>query len=158
MITSRIEIKVNRNLYKNILILFFIVIGFVESLAYFLGFDINAKSILYYVIFLISTMLLFFALFLIIDKLNKKYIVFDGEKIIEKHNNEEKVFLYYDQILGTKYHNNIDLVFGIIDFGYVEIKYKINSKDKDLKHLCIYMSKKMYIKIFQNEKIKINSN
>lgn len=142
------KIKANRNLYKNILIAFSILIILIETLAYFLGFDVNVKSLLYYVIFLISTILLFFALFLIIDKINKKYIIFDGEKIIEKHNNEEKIILYFNQILYTKYHNKIDLMYGIIDFGYVEIAYKTDSKDKEVKYFHIYLSKKNYKKLF----------
>lgn len=142
------KIKANQNLYKNILIAFAVVIIFMGTLAYFLGFAINIKSLLYYFIFLISTMLSFFALFLIIDNINKKFIVFDNDKIIEIHNNEEKIILYFNQILYTKYHNNIDLLYGIIDFGYVEIVYKMDSKDKEPKYLTLYLSKKNYKKIF----------
>ncbi len=142
------KIKANRNLYKNILIAFCILIIFIGSLGYFLGFSINAKSLLYYLIFLISVMLFFVVLFLIIDKLNKTYIVFDKEKIIERHNNEEKIIVYFNQILYTRYHNSIDLFFGNIDFGYVEIVYKIDSKDKEAKRIGLYLSKKNYKKIF----------
>ncbi|MBQ7225409.1 MAG: hypothetical protein IJX02_02265 [Clostridia bacterium] len=142
------KIKANRNLYKNILIAFCSLIIFIGTLAYFLGFDLNIKSLLYYAIFLTSTIIVFFGLFLIIDKINKKYIVFDNDKIIEMHSNEEKVILYFNQILYTKYHNNIDLLYGNIDFGYVEIVYKTDSKDKEPKSLNLYLSKKNYKKIF----------
>ena len=142
------KIKANRNLYKNILIAFCSLIIFIGTLAYFLGFDLNIKSLLYYAIFLTSTIIVFFGLFLIIDKINKKYIVFDNDKIIEMHSNEEKVILYFNQILYTKYHNNIDLLYGNIDFGYVEIVYKTDSKDKEPKSLNLYLSKKNYQKIF----------
>ena len=142
------KIKANQNLYKNILIAFCSLIIFIGTLAYFLGFDLNIKSLLYYAIFLTSTIIVFFGLFLIIDKINKKYIVFDNDKIIEMHSNEEKVILYFNQILYTKYHNNIDLLYGNIDFGYVEIVYKTDSKDKEPKSLNLYLSKKNYKKIF----------
>lgn len=141
-------IKVNRNLYKGILIGFASLFIFVETLAFFLGFDINAKSILHYAVALISTMMLFFLIFLIIDKANKKYIVFDKEKIILKKGSDEKVLLYYYQILRTKYHNDVNLFFGYIDFGYVEIVYKMNPQDKEVKCLHIHLSPKEHKDIF----------
>ena len=147
-------IKANQNLYKNILICFAVFIILVGTLAYILGFDIDTKSILYYVIFLNSTIILFFIAFLIIDKINKKYIIFDEEKIIEKNDADERIILYNNQILYTKYHNKIDLIFGIIDFGYVEIVYKIDSKDKQPKYLHLYLSLKNYKKIFVESKLK----
>ena len=133
----------------SILIAFSLLIIFIGTLSYFLGFDVNIESLLYYVVFLIFTILFFFVLFLIIDKMNKKYIVFHNDKIIEMHDNEEKVILYFNQILYTKYHNDINLIYGIVDFGYVEIVYKINSKDKEPKHLNLYLSKKNYKTIFK---------
>ena len=142
------KIKANRNLYQNILIAFATLIIFLGTLAYFLGFDVNKKSLLYYAIFLISTIILFFILFIIIDKSNKKFIVFDNDKIIEMYKNNEKIILYFNQILYTKYHNSIDLIYGIIDFGYVEIVYKLDSKDIKPKCLNLYLSKKNYKKIF----------
>lgn len=142
------KIKANRNLYQNILIAFATLIIFLGTLAYFLGFDVNEKSLLYYAIFLISTIILFFILFIIIDKINKKFIVFDNDKIIEMYKNNEKIILYFNQILYTKYHNSIDLISGIIDFGYVEIVYKLDSKDIEPKCLNLYLSKKNYQKIF----------
>ena len=141
-------IKANQNLYKNILVGFASVFIFMETLAFFLGFNINTKSILHYVVFLISTIIFFFVIFLIVDKMNKKHIVFDKGKIIEKNGADERVIVYYNQILRTKYHNKIDLMFGIVDFGYVEIVYKINPKDKELKYLHLYLSPKDYKEIF----------
>lgn len=146
------RIKANRNLYQNILIAFATLIIFLGTLAYFLGFDVNGKSLLYYAIFLISTIILFFILFIIIDTINKKFIVFDNDKIIEMNKNNKKIILYFNQILYTKYHNNIDLIYGIIDFGYVEIVYKLDSKDKEPKCLNLYLSKKNYKKIFNKQK------
>ena len=75
------RIKANQSLYKNVLLAFNVLIIFMGSLGYFLGFTINANSLLFYSIFLISTVILFFIVFLAIDKCNKKYIVFDEEKI-----------------------------------------------------------------------------
>ncbi len=140
--------KANRNLYKNILIGFACVFIFMGSLAFILGFAINTKSLLHYGVFLISTIILFFLIFLIVDKINKEYIVFDKEKIIKKIGADERVIVYYNQILRTEYHNKIDLMFGTIDFGYVEIVYKINPKDKELKYLHLYLSSKDYKEIF----------
>jgi len=145
------RIKANQNLYKNILIAFNGLIVFMGSLSYFLGFDVNANSLLFYAIFLIATFILFFIIFLVIDKCNKKYIVFDDEKIKEKSNNDEKVIAYYNQILYTKYHNRIDLFNGNIDFGFVEIVYKNDSKDKEPKKVHLYLSKKNYKQLFKNK-------
>lgn len=142
------KIKANRNLYQNILIAFATLIIFLGTLAYFLGFDVNEKSLLYYALFLISTIILFLILFIIIDGMNKKFIIFDNDKIIEMYKNNEEIILCFNQILYTKYHNNIDLIYGIIDFGYVEIVYKLDSKDKEPKSLNLYLSKKNYKKIF----------
>jgi len=145
------RIKANQNLYKNILIAFNGLIVFMGSLSYFLGFDVNANSLLFYAIFLIATFILFFIIFLVIDKCNKKYIVFDDEKIKEKSNNDEKVIAYYNQILYTKYHNRIDLFNGNIDFGFVEIVYKNDSKDKEPKKVHLYFYKKNYKQLFKNK-------
>jgi len=149
--TINMRIKANQNLYKNILIAFNGLIVFMGSLSYFLGFDVNANSLLFYAIFLIATFILFFIIFLVIDKCNKKYIVFDDEKIKEKSNNDEKVIAYYNQILYTKYHNRIDLFNGNIDFGFVEIVYKNDSKDKEPKKVHLYLSKKNYKQLFKNK-------
>lgn len=142
------RIKANQSLYKNILIAFSGLIIFMGSLGYFLGFNINAKSLLFYAIFLISTIILFLVIFLIVDKCNKKYIVFDSEKIKEENKDDEKIIVYYKQILYTKYHNSIDLFNGNIDFGFVEIVYKTDSKDKEPKHFHLYLSKKNYKELF----------
>lgn len=145
------KIKANRNLYKNILIAFNGLIVFIGSLSYFLGFSVNADSLLFYAIFLISTIILFFVIFLVVDKCNKKYIVFDNEKIKEESKNDEKVIAYYNQILYTKYNNRIDLFNCNIDFGYVEIVYKNDSNDKEPKKVHLYLSKKNYKKLFKNK-------
>ncbi len=142
------RIKANRNLYKNILIAFSGLIILMGSLGYFFGFNINAQSLFFYAVFLISTVIVFLVIFFVIDQCNKKYIVFDGEKIKEESRHGEKILVYYNQILYTKYHNSIDLFIGNIDFGYVEIVYKIDSKDKDAKRFCLYFSKKNYKKMF----------
>lgn len=147
-VKDRIKIKANQSFYRTVLIMFVCIIIFGESLGYFLGFDINVKSLMFYAIFLISTFILFYILFLIIDILNKKYIIFDEEKIIEKKKDKEKILVYYNQIVSTKYHNKIDLLDSAIDFGYVKIDYRIDSKDREPKFVCLYLSKKNYKKIF----------
>ena len=125
------KIKLNQNLYKNMLIALASLIICIGTLSYFIGFSISVKSMLFYVIFLISTITLFFIIFLIIDKINKTYLIFDEEKIMEISQTDKKILVYYNQILYTKYHNKIDLFFCSIDFGYVEIVYKENPKDKE---------------------------
>ena len=142
------KIKANQSLYKNIMIAFASLVILMGSLGYFLGFNISRETLLFYIVFLISTILFFLIVFLIVDKVNNKYFIFDEEKVIEKKHTDEKVILYYNQILYTKYHNQIDLLYGIIDFGYVEIVYKTSLNDKQSKQLCIYLSKKNYNKIF----------
>lgn len=141
------RVKANQNFYKNVLIAFGCVIVYGGSLAYFLGFSINVNSLLFYAIFLISTCSLCFGIFLVIDKCNKKYIVFDEEKIKEESKNGETVIVYYHQILYTKYHNSIDPFLGNIDFGFVEIAYITDSGNKE--HYHLYLSKKNYKKIFK---------
>lgn len=146
------RIKANQNLYKNILIAFASLFIFVESLGYFLGFNVSIKSLLFYIVFLVSTIILFLVVFLIIDKNNKNYIIFDEDKIIENNKYNERIIVYYNQILYTKYHNRIDLFYGNIDFGYVEIAYKIDSKDKETKLIHLYLSKKNYKNFFVKSK------
>lgn len=143
------RIKANQNLYRNILIAFNGLIVYMGSLSYFLGFDVNANSLLFYAIFLISTIVFFGTVFLIIDKCNKKYIVFDEEKIWEESKDGEKLIVYYNQILYTKYHNRIDLFYGYADFGFVEIVYKNDSNDRESKNVCLYLSKKNYKKFLK---------
>lgn len=145
------RIKANQNFYKNILIAFNGLIVYMGSLGYFFGFDVNANTLLFYAIFLISTVILFFIIFLVIDKCNKKYIVFDDEKIKEESNGCEKVIVYYNQILYTKYHNRIDVFNCNIEYGFVEIVYKNNSNDKEPEIVNIYLSKKNYKKLFKNK-------
>ncbi len=143
------KIKANRNFYKNVLIAFASLLIFMGSFGYFLGFEVNVNSLMYYALFLVSTILLFLVVFLIIDISNKKYFVFDDGKIIEKNKHNERLIVCYNQILYTKYHNSIDLFYPNIDFGYAEIVY-FDSKDRETKSIHIYLSKKNYKKIFGN--------
>ena len=143
------QIKANQHFYKNVIIAFAVLILFMGSLSYFLGFDINTGSLLYYLLFILLTVFTFVMIFIIVDKFNEKYIIFDDEKIIEKYKSSEKIIVYFDQILYTKYHNSIDLTIGNIDFGYVEIVYKFNNTDKEPKHLNLYLSKKNYKRLFK---------
>lgn len=138
------KIKANQNFYKNVLIVLAVLIVFIGSLAYFLGFNINKESLYFYFLFISFVIAASFALFLIIDKINNKYIIFDKEKIIEKNNDSEKIIVFYDQILFVKYFNRIDFIRGIIDFGYVEIMYKTDSKKEEPKYLNLYLSPKCY--------------
>ena len=119
------------------LIAFGLVIVFAGSLVYFLGFNVNIKSLLFYCVFLVSTAIFCLVIFLIIDKLNKTYIIFDEEKIVEKSKYNERTIVYYNQILYTQYHDKIDLI-NCTDFGYVEIVYKIDSKDNDAFEISEY--------------------
>ena len=52
--------------------------------------------------------------------------------------------MYYNQIQNIKYYNRIDLIRGIIDFGYADIIYKVDIKEKELRHISLYLSKKHY--------------
>ena len=142
------RIKMNQSLYRNILISFCALIICMVSFGYFLGFSINLRNLVFYVLFLILTVVLFFIIFLVIDKTNKKYIVIDNEKITEQTKHEEKIIVYRNQIVRATYHNSIDLINCIIDFGYVEIVYKSNTKENELKRTYIYLSKKNYKKCF----------
>lgn len=142
------KIKANQVLYKKIMIAFASLIILIGSFGYFLGFNINTISLLFYVGFLVSTIILFIVVFLIIDIKNNKYIVFDKEKILEKNKDDEKILVYYNQIVEYQYHNSIDLLNCVIEFGYVEIGYRFDSKDRETKKICIYLSKKNYELLF----------
>lgn len=143
------KIKANQQLYKYILLAIAILLIFISSLGYFLGFSINVFSFLTYLLVILSIVLLSFLSYLIIDKMNHKYIVFDDEKIIERNRSLEKIIVYRHQILYTKYRNSINLIYGIIDFGYAEIAYKLDFKDKETKYINLYMPLNMYKKIFK---------
>lgn len=147
---NTMKLKANQHFYKNVLIAFAGLIIFMGSLGYFLGFDINTKSLLYYLLFILLTISIFVIIFIIIDSLNPKYIIFDDEKIIVKDEFAEKIIVYFNQILYTKYHNSIDLTIGSIDWGYVEIVYQINNTDNEPKHLNLYLSKKNYKSLFKH--------
>ena len=142
------KIKENRNFYKNIFIFTALVIIFIGSFACFLSFGINGKSLFFYAVFCVATVILLCVIFFIIDKCNNTYIIFDGEKIIRRTKNGETILLYYHQILYTKYRNEIDLLYGYADFGYAEIVYKNDTNDREAKRMGIYLSKKDYKKIF----------
>ena len=143
------KIKLNQSFYRNILISFWILFLALGSFSYFLGFDITVKSALLYLLFVFSCSLIFFFIYLIIDTSNKNYLIFDNEKIIECIKTNERTLVYFNQILYTKYHNAIDIIGGDIDFGYVEIVYKLDSKDKEAKYIYLYLSKRNYKKIFK---------
>ena len=138
------KIKANQQLYKGILFAIVIFLIFISSLGYFLGFDINIYSLLIYLLILLAIVLLSLLSYLIIDRTNHKYIVFDNEKIIEKNKCLEKIVLYRHQILYTEYHNSIDFFNGIIDFGYAKIAYKLDSKDNETKYIDLYMPLDIY--------------
>ena len=142
------KIKLNQSLYKNILISFWFLFFSIETFAYFLGFEINIKSALYYLLGVVSYTLILFIIYLVIDTSNKNFLLFDKEKIVEYRKGNEKILVYFKQILYTKYHNGIDVIYGFTDFGHVEIVYKLDSKDIEPKRLNLYLSKKNYKKIF----------
>ena len=144
-----VKIKENRNFYKNLLIFVAIIIILIGSFACFFAFGISGKVLFFYAVFLVATAILLGAIFLIIDKCNNTYIIFDGEKIIRKTKDSETILLYDYQILYTKYRNRIDLLYGYADFGYAEIVYKNDTKDREAKRMGIYLSKKDYKKIFE---------
>lgn len=137
-------IKANRNLYKNALIALAALLIFMGTLAYFLGFTVNMTSLCLYFLFIAIVIITSLALFLMIDTLNNKLIIFDNEKIIERNSNSEKIVVYYSQILNTKYCDRIDFLRENIDFGYVEIKYRLDPKDKQPLYVNLYLSKKHY--------------
>ena len=143
------KIKSNQSFYRKILMSFWMLFLILGSFAYFLGFDINTRSLLLYLLFVFSCTLILLFVYIIIDASNKNYLIFDEEKIIEYRKTNERTLLYFNQILYTKYHNKIDIIGGHIDFGYVEIVYKLDNKDKDAKYMNLYLSKKNYKKIFK---------
>jgi len=138
------RIKANQNFYKNVLVAVGGLFAIYASFAYFLGFDVNAKSLIVYALLLLSCILLLLVVYVTINTVNRNYIAFDEEKIVTIKRDKEKIMLYYYQILYTKYHNSIDILYGNIDFGYMEIVYKTDTKDKEAKRLCMYISKKAY--------------
>lgn len=140
------KIKANQNLYKNVLIMFAGLSIFIESLAYFLGFNINTESLSFYFLFIAFTAIISFVLFLLINRINNKYIIFDKEKIIEKSKHSEKIIVYYSQIKNIKYQNRIDLIRGIVDFGYAEIMY--NQDPRESQYMILYMSQKDYDRLW----------
>ena len=142
------KIKANQSLYRNIILAFATLFVCICTATYFLGFDVNTDSFFVYLITLFSIKLFFILLYWLIDQLNHKYIVFDNEKIIEINRNTKKILGYYHQIAYTKYHNQIDLVSGVIDFGYVEIVFVKNATEAETKRINLYLSKKQYAKIF----------
>ena len=147
-----LKIKVNRHLYKNICIACAVETVLLATFAFLLGFEINRTHFGYYLLFIVATVLFFFMLFFMIDKFNHKYIVFDTEKIMATSKGASKTIVYYDQILEAKYHNQIDLFWGKIDFGYVEIVYKTNSDNESNtpQRIQLYMSKNNYQEMFSD--------
>lgn len=143
------KIKLNQSFYGKILISFWLLFLLFGSFAYFLSFDFNIRSLLFYLLFVFSCTLILLIIYFIIDTSNKNYLIFDEEKIVEYKKTNERTLVYFNQIIYTKYHNKIDIIGGHIDFGYVEIVYKLDSKDKDAKHINLYLSKKIYKKIFK---------
>ena len=144
------KIKANQQLYKGISIAIATLFIFISSLGYFLGFDINVFNFCIYLLILLSIACLSLLLYFVIDRINHKYIVFDNEKIIEQNRYAERILVYRHQILHTKYHNSINLIWGIIDFGYVEIAYRVDSRDKNTKYINLYLSPKVYKDIFES--------
>ena len=147
-------VKANQSLYKNVLMMwagFFVLMG---AFAYFFGFEINAKSLLVFALYLVGVIIVFAGLFLLIDGCNQKYLVFDNEKIIERYKGTEKHIVSYLQIIDTKYHNRVDILGGMIDFGYVEITYKQDSKSKGTKSIWLYLSKKHYQEFLKINKLR----
>ena len=150
------KIKANRSFYRNVIIAFAGLLILIGSFAYFLGFDINIETLNYYGAFLAFVTILSFFVFVIVDIFNQKYLIFDEEKIIEKNKSNEKIVVYYDQIFYTKYHNKIDLLYGMIDFGYAEIVCNTYLNDNKDTRILIYLSKKHYKKYLLNNPLISN--
>ena len=153
-----LKIKANQNLYRHLLIIFAVIVAFLGSLAYFLGFKINLESLFYYFMFLASVAIFFGILDLIINKCNQTYLIFDEEKVSLEKKQVRIESIYYDRISNATYRDNrsfVDILafllesisFGNPEFsGCVDIVY-INS-DKEIKHSCYFISKKNYKKAF----------
>lgn len=99
---------------------------------------------------MLSAILVALLLFWLIDTLDQSYVIFDDEKIIEKNRHGEERAVYYNQIVYAKYRNGIDLLDGRFDIaGHVDIVYKLDSKDHGPKRIALYLSKKVYKKVFE---------
>ena len=137
--------------YEN-LVLFFdvcfgIVLFFIVSFAYFLGFPVNKNTLLYYFLGLVSILVIIAAIYLSYILLCKTYILFTDKEIIKKRKYKSNVLVKYGDIIGFKYYNIFSLFINNPHGGNLEIVFL--NEDKKI----IYFNSNIEEKF---KKVKIN--
>ena len=138
--------------YKENLVIFFdiffgVVLLFISSLGYFLGFPINANTLPYYFFIVISIFIMMISIYIIYRVCCKTYVLFNKEISIIKNRNVI-LNIKYNKILSAKYCKLLNLLIGYPEGGNLVIEYlDENNKKEDL---YIAIAKKKLKKIHLN--------
>lgn len=139
--------KIKKNIFHIAFLDFFfgIIILFLISLAFFLGFELTKKNVLIYLLIIISVIVVMTLIYVLYYLLCKTYYVFKKDSIIINKNNKEIKTINHNQIKYCEYYGFIKLIFGDPKGGNLIIYYL---EDKTEKIIKISFSKKLIKKIF----------
>ena len=94
----------------------------ISSLSYFLGFDINLKTLFYYVVSLLIILLVCVCVYVGYILLCKTFIEFTDEAIIKTRKGKIIMTIEYSKIWNAKYYPIIDWFVGGSEGGNLVIK------------------------------------
>lgn len=132
------KIRKHENLFSFFLVLFDIVLIFIISLAYFLGWKLNVNNFIIYCIIITFLLLMSLFSYLLFIFLNKSVIIFTDNEIIEINKNKETIIISYIDIWYSKYSGIFNTLIFVDGGGYLSI-YRRNDEDNPI---TISISKK----------------
>lgn len=118
------KIRYGDNLVVFFDILFGILLMWISSLSYFLGFDINSKTLFYYAASLLIVILICVCVYVGYILLCRTFIVFTDEAIIKIKKDKIILEIEYSKIWNAKYYPIIDWFVGGTKGGNLIIKTK----------------------------------
>lgn len=132
------KIRKHENLFSFFLVLFDIVLIFIISLAYFLGWKLNVNNFIIYCIIITFLLLMSLFSYLLFIFLNKSVIIFTDNEIIEINKNKETIIISYIDIWYSKYSGIFNTLIFVDGGGYLSI-YRRNDENNPI---TISISKK----------------
>lgn len=128
-------------------VLFGILLIWISTLSYFLGFSINLTTLLYFILSILIIVLICICVYVGYILLCKTFIVFTDEAIIKIRKDNILMTIEYSKIWNAKYYPIIDWLVGGSKGGNLIIEAESSSKAEPLTiYIPIYKSKLKNIK------------
>ena len=113
--------------YKNTAIFFdtlwCVTASIVSALAYFLGFEININTLVYYAAIQLGIIIVTIIVYLIYTLSSKTYLILTNGKIVKEKNKKLTVLVEYKHIVALGYYSVFRLLLGDPKGGHTVIKF-----------------------------------